>query len=315
MESVQVAADNGLRTFAEVRQRARELGPKRVGVVLADDEVALTAAAEAMRANIADPILIGEEKDIRARAEKLGFSDLAAKAEYVHSGHDPLEAATLGVALARGGKIDILMKGHLRTDQLFGPVLDKEKGLRTGNILSDIAFFEHKTDSGVKLVGIVDGGLNPAPQLKQKAQIVRSAIEMLKAMGIAKPKIAVMSAVEVVSEGIQSTVDAQALTEMGKAGEFGDAEVFGPLALDNALFEWSAKIKGITSPVAGHADCLIVPTVEAGNMLAKSINWLVGCEFGHVVTGAKVPILIPSRVERAQDKINAMALGVLYASR
>ncbi len=302
-------------TFAELRERACKLGPKRVGVVMADDDVALTAAAEAMRAGIANPVLIGEEKDIRARAEKLGFADLNAKAEFVHAGHDINEAAALGVALAREGKIDILMKGHLRTDQLFQPVLDKEKGLRTGNLLADAAFFEHKTDAGTRLVCIIDGGLNPAPQLKHKKQIILSAIEVLHAIGIAKPKIAVMSAVEVVSDAIQSTVDAKALTEMGQAGEFGDAEVFGPLALDNALFDWAAKIKGITSPVAGHADCLVVPNVEAGNMLGKSVCFLVGAEFGHVVVGAKVPILIPSRVEKAAEKVNAMALGVLYACR
>ncbi len=312
MKSVQVEAVNGVRTFAEVRELARSKGPKRVGVVLADDEVALSAAAEAMRSEIAFPVLIGEEKDIRARAESLGFSDLAAKAEFVAAADN---AAELAVKMAREGDIDILMKGHLRTDQLLHPVLDKEKGLRTGRLLCDIAFFEHRDPAGTRLVGIGDGGLNPAPTLAQKKQIVLSAIDLLGAMGIRRPKIAIMSAVEMVSEAVPSTMDAKALTEMCAAGEFGEAEVFGPLALDNALFEWAAKIKGITSPVAGHADCLIVPSIEAGNMLAKSINFLVGCEFGHVVMGAKVPILIPSRVERAEDKINAMALGVLYASR
>jgi len=118
-----------------------------------------------------------------------------------------------------------------------------------------------------------------------------------------------------VTEAMASTMDAKALTEMCAAGEFGEAEVFGPLALDNALLEWAAKAKGISNPVAGHADCLLVPSVEAGNLLAKSIIFLAGWEFGHAVVGAKVPILIPSRVESAQDKVNAMALGVLYASR
>jgi phosphate butyryltransferase len=112
-----------------------------------------------------------------------------------------------------------------------------------------------------------------------------------------------------------STVDAKALTEMGAAGEFGEAEIFGPLALDNALLEWAARAKGIAHPVAGQADCLVVPNIEAGNLLAKSIIFLAGFEYGHIVVGAKVPILIPSRVENAQDKVNAIALGVLYASR
>jgi phosphotransacetylase len=123
-----------------------------------------------------------------------------------------------------------------------------------------------------------------------------------------------MSAIEVVSEAVPSTVDAHAITEMGLAGEFGDAEVFGPLALDNALLHSAAKAKGISSRVAGNADCLIVPSVEAGNLLAKAIHVLAGLEFGHVVAGAKVPILIPSRAEDAKTKVNNIALGVLYAN-
>jgi phosphate butyryltransferase len=217
--------------------------------------------------------------------------------------------------MAREGSVDILLKGHLRTDQLFHPVLDKEKGLRTGRLLSDMAFFEQRGVGGPRLTGITDGGLNPAPTLGQKRQIVLNAIEMLHCLGFRRPKIAVVSATEMVTEAMASTMDAKALTEMCAAGEFGEAEVFGPLALDNALLEWAAKAKGISNPVAGHADCLLVPTVEAGNLLAKSIIFLAGWEFGHAVVGAKVPILIPSRVESAQDKVNAMALGVLYASR
>ena len=304
-----------IRTFAQMRQRAQEMGPKRVGVVLAEDDVALTAAAEAMRANIASPVLIGEEKGVRARAEKLGFSDLVAKAEFAPSSNDPEEAGQLAVKLAREGQIDILLKGHLRTDQLLHPVLDKEKGLRTGNLLCDVAFFEHTDESGTRLVGLTDGGLNPTPSLKQKKQIVLSAIEVLAALGVKRPKIAILSAVEVASEAVPSTMDAKALAEMCEAGEFGDAQVFGPLALDNAMLERCAKIKGITHPVAGHADCVVVPTLEAGNIMAKVISILYGHEFGHLVVGAKAPILIPSRSERASDKINAMALGVIYAGR
>lgn len=142
-----------------------------------------------------------------------------------------------------------------------------------------------------------------------------NSIEMLNAVGNRRPKLAVMSVAEVVSEAVLSTMDAKTLTDMAAAGEFGDAKVYGPPALDNALFEWAAKIKGITSPVAERADSLIVPAVEAGNMPAKLVDFLIGCEFGHVAVGAKVPIIIPSRDERAQDKINAMALGVVYACR
>ena len=312
METGTVEAAKGIRSFAELRKRACELGPKRVGVVLADDDVALTAASDALRSPIASPVLIGDKDRIRTRAESLGFLELIEEAEFVEATEN---AAEIAVQMAREGSIDILMKGHLRTDQLLRPVLDKKKGLRTGHLLCDVAFFENRWAEERKLVGLTDGGLNVAPTLEQKRQIVLTAIEVLRCLGVSRPKIAIMSAVEVVSDAMPSTVDARALTAMGAEGVFGEAEVFGPLALDNALLEWAAKAKGITSLVAGHADCLIVPSIEAGNLLAKSIIFLAGSEFGHVVVGAKTPILIPSRVESAQDKVNAMALGVLYACR
>ncbi len=299
-------------TFAELRERARELGPKRVGVVLADDDVALTAASDALLSRIATPVLIGDETAIRSRAESLGLMELARRAEFVAASED---AAEIAVSMARGGSIDILMKGHLRTDQLLHPVLDKEHGLRTGRVLCDVAVFEHRDPKGTRMVATTDGGLTVAPTLEQKRQIIHGAIELLHCLGIPRPKIAIMSAIEVVSEAMPSTIDAKALTEMGLAGEFGDAEVYGPLALDNALLDWAAKAKGINHPVAGHADCLLMPSIEAGNLLAKSIIFLAGRPFAHVVVGAKTPILIPSRVESAQDKVNAMALGVLYAAR
>ncbi len=310
MQAAEYSLVGELRTFVELRKRAREIGTRRVGVVLADDEVALAAMADALKSGIAFPVLIGDEKSTRAKAESLGLHELIAKAEFV-SVHE--SAAAHAVKMAREGSIDILMKGHLRTDQLLRPVLDKEHGLRNGGLLSDVAFFETSHTGETKLVGLTDGGLNVAPTLEQKKQIVLNAIKMLHCLGNHHPKIAVMSAIEVVTEAVPSTVDAHALTEMGLAGEFGDAEVFGPLALDNALLHSAAKTKGIHSGVAGHADCLVVPSVEAGNLLGKAISVLAGLEFGHVVVGAKVPILIPSRVEDAQTKVNTIAMGVLYA--
>jgi len=300
-----------IRTFVELRKRACEAGPKRIGVVLADDGVALAAMADAYRLGLAFPVLIGEETHIRAKAESLGLSELAAIAEFVsvHEG-----AAAVAVKMAREGSIDILMKGHLRTDQLLRPVLDKENGLRNGRLLSDVAFFETRHTGESRLVGLTDGGLNVAPALEQKKQIILNAIDVMHCLGMHRPRIAVMSAIEVVSEAVPSTVDAKALTEMGIAGEFGDAEVFGPLALDNALLHSAAMAKGIHNRVAGNADCLIVPSVEAGNMLGKAIHVLAGLQFAHVVAGARVPILIPSRAEDAQTKVNTIALGVLYAS-
>jgi len=300
-----------LRNFSELRSRAQELGLQRVGVVAAEDEVALTAADAALQLGIALPVLIGDERKIRAAAQALGLSKLIAGVEFA----DAEDAAQVAVAMARNKRVDLLLKGHLRTDQLLHAVLDHKAELRTGRLLSDVLLYEDKLGSTLRLVGITDGGLNVSPNREQKKQIVQNAIEVMHSVGKWRPKIAIMSATEAVSEAVPSTVDAKALTEMGAAGEFVDAEIFGPLALDCALLRSAAQAKNIVHPVAGHADCLVVPNIESGNLLGKSVKYLGGSQCAHVVAGAKVPILIPSRVESVDDKLNSIALGVIFASR
>ncbi|MGA2687031.1 MAG: phosphate acyltransferase [Candidatus Korobacteraceae bacterium] len=297
--------------FVELRRRAQPLGPKRVAIVVADDEVALTAADGALHLGIALPVLIGNERKIRAKTEALGLSALIASAEFISTD----DAAAIATQMAREGRVDILLKGHLRTDELLRAVLDKEHGLRTGRLLSDVLLYEDTLAGECRLVGMTDGGLNVLPNLEQKKQIVQNAIEVMRSLGLARPKIAVMSATEAVSESLPSSVDARDLTAMGEAGQFGDAEIFGPLALDCALLESAAQAKGIVHPVAGHADCMVVPNIEAGNLLGKAVKYLGGSQCAHVVAGAKVPILIPSRVESVDDKVNSIALGVIFASQ
>ncbi len=300
-----------VKTFAALRHGAQPLGPRKVAVVAADDEVALTAADGALHLGIAQPVLIGNEEKIRAKALALGLSELAAHAEFVSTS----DAAATAARMARDGQVDLLLKGHLRTDELLRAALDKEKGIRTGRLLSDVLLYEDTLAGEVRLVGITDGGLNVLPNLEQKKQIVQNAIEVMRCIGLARPKIAIMSATEAVSESLPSSVDAKALADMGSAGEFGDIEICGPLALDCALLESAARAKGITHPVAGHADCMVVPNIESGNLLGKSVKYLGGSACAHVVVGAKVPILIPSRVESVDDKINSIALGVIFAAR
>ncbi len=300
-----------IRTFSEMRLRARQLGPKRVAVVMADDEVALTAASDAMRLGLAVPVLIGDETNIRDMAAALGLDELLRRAEFVATGQPAVTAAEL----AGSGCVDIILKGHLRTDELLRALLNKDAGLRTGTLLSDILFYEDTLSGDKRLVGNTDGGLNVAPNLDQKKQIIINAIDVLRCLGFARPKIAVMSATETVSQGMPSTTDAAALTEMGRQGVFGEAEVYGPLALDNALLLSAAEAKGIRNSVAGRADCMVAPSIEAANLLGKAAKYFAGSQCAHVVVGAKVPILIPSRVESADDKVNAIALGVIYASR
>jgi phosphate butyryltransferase len=300
-----------IESFAALRERAREAGPKRVAVVDANDEIALTAAADALEQGIALPVLIGDAVAMLDRASALGLEKLIVAAKIVETADAPACAARM----AGDGAVDVLLKGHVRTDVLLKAVLEKDAGLRTGTLLSDVLLYEEFRDGVRRLVAITDGGLNVAPTLEQKAQIVKNAVAVLARLGFQRPRIAILSATEAVSASVPSTLDAQALAKMGAAGELGNAEVFGPLALDNALLESAARAKGIVSPVAGRADALIVPNIEAGNVLGKAAKYLGGSACAHVVVGAKVPILIPSRVESAEDKVNSIALGVLFASR
>ena len=306
-------ATHVIRDFPELRRHAQLLGPRRIAVVMADDDIALTAAGRALQLGVAVPVLVGNEESIRSTARKLDLSALLARAEFVAAATE--NAATAAVAIAHEGRVDALLKGHLRTDELLHAVLDKQAGLRTGRLLSDVMLYEDRREPGSRLVGITDGGLNVLPDLAQKKQIVQNAIEVMHRLGIERPKIAIMSATEAVSDSVPSSVDARLLTEMGEAGEFGEAEIFGPLALDGALVESAARAKGIKHPVAGQADCMVVPNIEAGNLLGKAAKYLAGSQCAHVVVGAKVPILIPSRVESIDDKVNSIALGVIFAAR
>jgi phosphate butyryltransferase len=279
---------------------------------VAEDEIALTAARDALQLGIAEPILICDPEKIRRVADSIGM-DLAGVRVIGASSADV--AARTATMMASNGEVEILLKGHLRTDELLHAVLDKSAGLRTGRLLSDVMLYEDTLAGSRRLVAITDGGLNVSPGLSQKREIVINATEVLHSIGIKRPKIAIMSATEVVNENISSTTDAKALTEMGARGEFGEAEIFGPLALDNALLRSAAEAKGIRSVVAGAADCLVVPNIESGNLLGKAVKYIGGSQCAHVIVGAKIPILIPSRVESADDKVNAIALGAIYAGR
>jgi phosphate butyryltransferase len=299
-------------SFESLRAGAARRGRRRVAIVVAEDEIALTAANDALRLGIADPVLIGDPQKISALAQTIGMNLNGVR---IIEAVTAESAARVAAEMASRGEVEILLKGHLRTDQLLHAVLDKTVALRTGRLLSDVLLYEDVLAGSRRLVAITDGGLNVAPTLAQKREIVINAIEVLHSIGIARPKIGIMSATESVSDKIPSTVDAKALSEMCARGEFGEAEVFGPLALDNALLRSAAEAKGITSAVAGAVDCMVAPNIEAGNLLGKAVKYLGGSQCAHVVVGANVPILIPSRVESADDKVNAIALGAIYAGR
>jgi phosphate butyryltransferase len=190
-------------------------------------------------------------------------------------------------------------------------VLDRAAGLRTGRLLSDVMVSEHPTPAPPRIVGITDGGVNVAPGLAEKRAILENAVRVFHRLGHERPVVAVLCAVETPTPAMPHTEEAGALAAMALRGEIEGCEVVGPLALDNALLPWAARAKGIDHPLAGKADILLVPTIEAGNILGKAFSWLAGKAVAHVIEGALAPVLIPSRVERADDKLLSIALGVL----
>jgi len=298
-----------IRTLGELVERARAGGPVKVVVPAAESETALGAAVLAERNGLAEPILLGDERGIT-----FALLDMGADPQRFHVLHEPddAQAARRAVALVRGGEARVILKGRLHTGDLMRAVLDRDAGLRTGRLLSDVLVSEHPL--APRLVGMSDGGVNVAPSLQQKRQILENAVRVFRRLGVERPKVAVLCAVETVEPSQPQTAEARALAEMAERGEIEGCDVVGPIALDGALAIQAAKAKKMTSPVAGRADILLVPTIEVGNVLGKSFTWLAGKSVAHVIEGAAAPVLIPSRAEAAQDKLCSIALGIL-ASR
>lgn len=299
-------------TLERLLAEARTIGPLRVAVAAAESETALAAAALARRQRIADVVLVGGAAGIRARLAALG-EDPALFA--IEDAPDDRDAARRAVAMIRGGEAAVLLKGRLQTADLLRAILDRTEGLRDGRLLSDVLVADHPLSAQPRLVGVTDGGVNVAPDLGQKKAILENAVTLFRALGYERPKVACLCAVETVTEAMPATLDARALAEANSEGELPHCVVSGPLALDNALSVDAARMKGIDHPVAGRADLLLVPTIETGNALGKAFTYLASRHVAHVIVGAKAPVLIPSRVERAEDKLCSIALGVLAAGR
>jgi len=225
------------------------------------------------------------------------------------------EAAKEIVKLANEGRVQVILKGFLATASLMKPILDKETGLRTGNLLSDILIVENPADNYNGLLGMSDGGLNILPDLKQKKEMIENGVKVFHKLGYNTPNVGIMTAVEKVKDSMPSTIDAKALTEMNEKGEISGCNVYGPLALDIAVSREAAEHKGITNPVAGMVHIMIVPNVESGNLLGKSFTYYLKIPVAHVVMGAKIPILIPSRNESENDKLYSVALGVMISKK
>lgn len=289
-----------------LRRKARALPTRIVVIAAAQDEVALEAAARAEEEGLARCILVGDLHRIESVLWEL---ERDPKEFQIVDRQELHEAVATAVAMVRSGEGQILMKGKCTSGDLLREVLHRDRGLRAGRLLSDVFLFDAPFPDQSRLMGITDGGVNLAPGLEEKAEILKNALDVFRALDYEEPKVAVLSAIEKVNPDLPSTVDGAELTRLARKGKFGSCRVEGPLAMDLAISAESARRKGVKSEVAGAADILLFPTIESANITAKALQYMVPFEPGHAVVGAKAPILIPSRAESVEAKVNAVALG------
>jgi phosphate acetyltransferase len=302
----------GTGKYEQLLATCRELAPLAAAVAWPCEESALKAAIEAAEAGLIRPILVGPADSIRTLAERLKIDLAPYRLVDAPNSH---AAAAKAVELVRNAEAEILMKGSLHSDEFLGAVVARETGLRTGRRLSHVFLMDVPTYH--KGLVITDAAINIAPDLETKADIVQNAIDLAIVLGVAQPKVAILSAVETVTTKIPSTIDAAALCKMADRGQIRGGLLDGPLAFDNAISKEAAKTKGITSPVAGDADILLAPDLEAGNMLAKQLSFLANADSAGLVLGARVPVVLTSRADsvRARLASAAVALRLAHARR
>ena len=299
-----------IRNFGQLLAAAKKRGPKRVAITTADQREILIAAAQAHEEALAECTLIGDEGAIRHLAAEEGLS--LNGMEIIHEPNLRL-AARRAVALVNSGQADLIMNGRAQAGNLFRAALDRESGLRVGKLLTDVAVFEIP---GVeRLIFISDAGVVVSPTLEQKVEIVQNAIDVAYCLGVENPRVAILSATEMVNPKIPVSLDASNLSKMAERGQIKGGIVDGPLALDNAISAEAARVKGIKSQVAGRADILIAPDIEAGNILARSLVYLARAQMASVVVGGRCPLVVPARPDPPRGKLVSLALGVFLSGR
>jgi phosphate acetyltransferase len=294
--------------YERLIERCKSIDPIPTAVAHPCDQSSLSAVADAATAGIIRPILVGPEARIRAVAAENQLD--IGRMRLVDAAHSH-DAADKAVAVVRAGEAEALMKGSLHTDELMGAVVRRETGLRTARRVSHC--FIMAVPSYPRPLIITDAAVNISPTLEDKVDIVQNAIDLARALGLQTPRVAILSAVETVNPKIPSTIEAAALCKMADRGQITGALLDGPLALDNAISEEAARIKGINSPVAGRADILLVPDLESGNMLAKNLTFLAGADAAGIVLGARVPIILTSRADSLRTRMASCAVAALYA--
>ena len=294
--------------FHALTERAGALPPLRVAVVHPCDAAAMEAVEQAQAAGLIEPVLVGPRARIEAAAAASGTP--LAGIELIDTPHSHASAAE-GVRLAAGRRVDAVMKGSLHTDELLEAVVARDGGLRTERRISHVYVMD--VPAYERLLLVTDAAVNVAPGLADKRDIVQNAIDFAHVLGISEPRVAALAAVETVNPAMPSTLDAAALAVMARRGQITGGLVDGPLAFDNAIDREAARTKGLDSPVAGQADILLVPDIEAGNMLAKQLFYFAGADGAGLVLGARVPVILTSRADSVRVRVASVALASLLA--
>lgn len=293
--------------FDDILKKARAMGRVRVAVAQPTDETSLGGAIDSYHEGLIDPILVGDEPKIRQVAKELGVD--ISSFEIISATGDK-EAATKAVEFATKGEVKALMKGNLHTNDIMGAVIKREAGLRTDRSITHA--FVMDVPAYHKALLIADAAINISPDVNVKMNIIQNTVDLAHKLGIAIPKVALLSAVEMAYEKIPSSIEADELTQRAKS-EVKSALVYGPLAFDNAISSVSAKIKKIDSDVCGDPDILIAPQIESGNILFKALVYLAYAKVAGVVLGAKVPVILTSRSDSAEARVASSALAVLMS--
>src|SRR4051812_20303054 len=294
--------------YERLLDRAKAYPPVPTAVAHPCDESSLAGAVDAAKLGLIKPILVGPKARIGAAAEKSRINISGFELVDAEHSHD---SAAKAVALVREGRAECLMKGSLHTDELMGAVVSRDGGLRTARRISHAFVMDVPTYPEVLIIS--DAAVNIAPSLRDKIDIVQNAIDLALALGVKEVRVAILSAMETVNPDVPSTLEAAALCKMADRGQITGAVLDGPLALDNAISPEAARIKNIASPVAGRANVLVVPDLEAGNMLAKSLSFLAGADAAGIVLGARVPVVLTSRADALLTRLASCAVAALVA--
>ena len=301
------------RTFDEIRERAlahgRERGKARLGIAAARDACALEAAKEAADLDLIEPVLVDERAEIESSARENGID---IEGWEIVDVEDQVAAGKKTVELVRSGDLDFLMKGKIQTADLMRAALNRETGIRAGKLMSHLALLWTPTFG--RMLGLSDGGIVLSPDVEKKANIIRNSVDAMHKLGWESPNVAVICGLELVNPAMPCTVDAAELAEMNRNGQITGCTVDGPFGFDNAISEVAAERKGVESPIAGKADLVIVPEIEVGNVLYKGLVFMTeGVRTAGVLLGAKVPIVMVSRSDGSDAKLNAIAVGAVIA--